>query len=320
MQLEDYCAKWLSGLFIKPATRRRYASVIRCHITPELGELELKTINRDRLKRFLAKKTELAPTTLAFISTVIRMILDSALDDRLISENPMQAVMRSAKLTKRARDTQRSNIKALKLAELERRLLEAWKDERYYYPIATLAWSGIRLGELIALEPSDVDPEARLLHVTKNAVGAEVGTTKSGRPRSVEIPSALIEDLEIWILEVRPRLIAKWGLRVDPPRLFFTKEGNAIGRNFPRAFQRIVERAGLPKHSPHDLRHTYASLLLQRGESLQFVSYQLGHQNIGFTHSVYGRWLKPYSKSILERLAKNPRKTKPANVLVFPTR
>ena len=55
---------------------------------------------------------------------------------------------------------------------------------------------------------------------------------------------------------------------------------------------RIVKRAGLPHFTPHDLRHTFASLLLQRGESPKYVQQQLGHASLSMTTDLYGQWLR----------------------------
>ena len=59
-----------------------------------------------------------------------------------------------------------------------------------------------------------------------------------------------------------------------------------------KVFTKMLKAAGLPLHfSPHALRHTFASLLLQQGESAQYVQEQLGHKSLEVTTSTYGRWL-----------------------------
>lgn len=326
MRLEAYVSEWLDTLIAKPGTKKRYASICRHHILPELAQLELEAIDLRVLKRYFAKKAGLAlsDSTIAYAAAVLRMILSSAVEDGLLEHNTAEPWIRKMKLTKKAQNSTRSRIKALTLEELRRLLEQAWKEPRYYYPIATLAWSGIRLGELRALTAQDCDLRARQMHITKTVpagAGAKEQTPKSGTARSVELPTALVSDLDRWILEIRPALVRKWGLTRPPPPLFFSELGNRLcARSFARVFDRIVAAAGLPRHSPHDLRHTYASLQLQRGESLQFVSHQLGHSSIAFTHAVYGRWLRPLSKSVLEELASSPAQASPAKVVKFPTR
>ena len=66
---------------------------------------------------------------------------------------------------------------------------------------------------------------------------------------------------------------------------------------------RVLKAAGLPLHfSPHCLRHTYASLLLQQGESPAYVQRQLGHASIQLTVDTYGKWLPNENKGAVDRL------------------
>ena len=73
--------------------------------------------------------------------------------------------------------------------------------------------------------------------------------------------------------------------------------------NARRAFNRLLKRADLPAHfSPHCLRHTFASLLLQQGESPVYVQRQLGHASIKLTVDTYGNWLPMGNKAAVDRL------------------
>ena len=67
--------------------------------------------------------------------------------------------------------------------------------------------------------------------------------------------------------------------------------------------RKVLIAAGLPLHfSPHCLRHTYASLMLQQGESLTYVQRQLGHASINLTADTYGKWLPLGNKAAVDRL------------------
>ena len=73
--------------------------------------------------------------------------------------------------------------------------------------------------------------------------------------------------------------------------------------NVRRVFVRLLKRAKLPLHfSPHCLRHTFASLLLQQGESPVYVQRQLGHASIKLTVDTYGKWLPMGNKAAVDRL------------------
>ncbi len=73
--------------------------------------------------------------------------------------------------------------------------------------------------------------------------------------------------------------------------------------NVGKAFKRVLKGAGLPlHHSPHSLRHTFASLLLQQGEAIQYVQRMLGHASITLTVDTYGKWLPMGNKAAVDRL------------------
>jgi integrase len=89
-----------------------------------------------------------------------------------------------------------------------------------------------------------------------------------------------------------------------PPWVFCTPEGRPLPKaTIGGAFARVLKRAGLPAHfSPHCLRHTFASLLLQQGESPVYVQRQLGHASITLTVDTYGRWLPMGNQAAVDRL------------------
>jgi integrase len=73
--------------------------------------------------------------------------------------------------------------------------------------------------------------------------------------------------------------------------------------NTSKGFKRVLRAAGLPLHySPHSLRHTFSSLLLQQGESIQYVQRMLGHASISLTVDTYGKWLPMGNKTAVDRL------------------
>ena len=89
-----------------------------------------------------------------------------------------------------------------------------------------------------------------------------------------------------------------------PPWVFCTEAGTSLDKSKVRkVFARALKRADLPLHfSPHCLRHTFASLLLQQGESAVYVQRQLGHASIKLTVDTYGRWLPMGNKAAVDRL------------------
>lgn len=94
------------------------------------------------------------------------------------------------------------------------------------------------------------------------------------------------------------------GWREVPPWVFCTDQATPLDKsNVRRVFRRVLRRAKLPEHfSPHCLRHTFASLLLQQGESPVYVQRQLGHASIKLTVDIYRKWLPMSNKAAVDRL------------------
>ena len=93
-----------------------------------------------------------------------------------------------------------------------------------------------------------------------------------------------------------------------PPWVFLTPAGHPVdGDNLRRrVFYRLLEQAGLRKIRLHDLRHTYASLLIQQGESLAYVQQQLGHSSVQVTVDVYGHLIPGANRAAVDRLDAQP--------------
>ena len=91
---------------------------------------------------------------------------------------------------------------------------------------------------------------------------------------------------------------------MNPKWVFINKSGSAIHCEYwrKRYFYGAIEKAVLRKIRVHDLRHTYASLLIEAGESLAYVRDQLGHHSISFTVDVYGHLTPGGNKAAVDRL------------------
>src|SRR5208282_4686276 len=109
------------------------------------------------------------------------------------------------------------------------------------------------------------------------------------KSRRVDMSPQLAEILKTLRTEQKKEALAKgWG---DVPELIFVNEEGRLINAFnlrPQVFHRALEKAGLRHIRIHDLRHTFASLLIQQGENLAYVRDQLGHSSIQITVDTYG--------------------------------
>jgi len=172
--------------------------------------------------------------------------------------------------------------------ELVKVLAVAKERESHFFPMLfTLASTGIRLGEALGLQVGDVDLERGKFYIRRSVRKFRVGSPKSRKPRKVDVPPATVAVLRDWIATVR----AEAAVRGQEASWMFPATAGQPqgGRPVREAFRRCLTRAGIGRTLRlHDLRHTYASLAIQRGVPMLLVSRQLGHGGLAITDTVYG--------------------------------
>lgn len=168
-------------------------------------------------------------------------------------------------------------------------------DNRYriYTLFRMLAFTGMRRGELLALEWSDVDYKNKLIHITKNLVTSagvkdviHPPKTKAGK-RDVKVDSNTLAILRHW-QAIQAKLTLANGLQSTG--IVFTNDDLKGYQNVNKLrlwLIRIAEQAELPRIKVHGLRHTYATLAIQAGMNIKQLQYQLGHDDVQTTLSVY---------------------------------
>jgi integrase len=149
-----------------------------------------------------------------------------------------------------------------------------------------------------------VDFERGVIHVTKNYDFKHkfIGTTKTAEGRTVDMSIQLSTILKEMLAKRREKHFKEGTPR--PQMLFASWTGTRLmASNIRRALRRGLKKAELPLHfTPHCLRHSFASLLLQQGESPAYVQRMLGHKSIRLTVDLYGKWLPMGNRAAVDRL------------------
>ncbi len=185
-----------------------------------------------------------------------------------------------------------------------RAFLDANRDDRLW-PLYVLALAtGLRQGELLALRWEDVDLDGRrlrvrgtLARVAGKLVVLEPKTERSRR--TIGLPEVALSALRAHRTRQRMEHLVAGSRWVETRHVFATTIGTPIeAAAVTRAFQRSLERAGLPRSRFHDLRHAAATFLLAQGFTLEDVKHLLGHSSITLTSNTYGHVLERRQRQV----------------------
>jgi integrase len=287
--LGEYAQMWLTRqAHLKPSTRSRYRAIVRCHVEPAFGATPLAQIEHSAVAAWINELLDdgIAAPTVRHIHRVLHMILNSAIDDGRLPRNPASRVKLPHARSRDKRFLTHEQVATLADAAGEDQLI-----------IRVLAYCGLRFGELAALRVRNVDPLRRRLQIEESATEVDgrmvFGTPKSHQCRSVPVPRSLITDL------------AAACAGKSPDELLFTApEGGVLWlRNWRRrVFDPAVEGAGLGQLSPHELRHTAASLAVAAGANVKAVQRTLGHASAAMTLDVYSGLFDDDLDAVADRL------------------
>ncbi|MFF4649687.1 tyrosine-type recombinase/integrase [Streptomyces sp. NPDC001380] len=292
--MKQYAERWLGSLTMDPGTYVSTEQRIRLHVLPYLGSRPLGSLKPLHVREWLRQLQDqrLAPAYQRVIFVNLCTMLNAAVDDRVIPHNPCRSSsVRAPRLdARRVVPWRGKQVLAVRAALPER-----------YRPIVDLAGGcGMRQGEVLGLAVEDLDSIEGLVHVTRQVKLIRnrpvFAPPKSGKARTVPLPESIARSLEQHITSHPPLSVSLPWRTVDGPpvtaALLFTDRGLAVNRN---AFNRSVWRPALTaadvphgrENGMHALRHFYASVLLDAGESIKALSEYLGHHDPGFTLRTY---------------------------------
>jgi len=288
----------------RESTVRDYKDILRIHVLPVFEKLEITNITRKTVKDFLNSKINagFSNSTVSHMKDVISGVLNEAVDAEIIPANP--AYKLRMKITKRKNPEK--DIDPLTQDEL-RKLLDTVQLEKTFAPwytmFLTLARTGLRIGKTIALKWSDIDFNGRFIHVQRGISRGRIEPPKNGKTRKVDMSAQLTETLKGYQAECKKKGLAL-GLGDAPEYIFTNENGSFIDKDNwrRRIFNKALEKAELRRIRIHDLRHTYATLRISKGDNIQDVSNQLGHHSVKLTLDVYSHWMPGKQKAEVDAL------------------
>ncbi len=304
LQLGPFLEHWLTDVVrrsVRPKTFASYESIVRIHLAPALGHLELAAIRPGEIQTYLNEKAAsgLAPRTVAYHRNILRQALGHAERTELVTRNV-------AKLALPPRIPRRQVVP---LTPDEARIFLATIAGEPHEALYLVALGvGLRQGEILGLRWADVDVAAGTLRVRAalqrvDGQFAFVEPKSATSRRTVSLPAI-----------VQTALVAHQARQVAEPEhcrpsgafadlVFTTSVGGPLdGINVTRRFQRILRSAGLPRQRFHDLRHACASLLLAQGVPARVVMETLGHSQISLTLNTYSHVIPALGREAASRM------------------
>lgn len=276
----DFAEQWLrdyAAVQVKPSTLSSYENTARNSLVPFFGNVPITAVTTADVQRYVSErlKTGVKGSTVQRQLIVLKGMLKCAVEWDYLRTNPADKV----KAPKRAHvemDFMTPDEIPVFLDALE----PEWRPLFF-----TAVFTGMRLGELRALMWSDIDWNSSTIRVRRSVWHGQFQEPKTRNSvRTIGMSPRLSEVLK------EHKLYAPWSA---DDLVFCTEAGKIIddANLRHRVFEPALERAGLRKMRIHDLRHTFASLLINQHENLKYVQHQLGHASITTTVDRYGHLL-----------------------------
>lgn len=272
--IRDLGPTWLELKNVKPSHYRSLESSWRVHVKPYWADHPIGKITKTQVQTWINKSFEgKSPTVVLRAHGVLAGILDLAIDEQLLVQNKARGVVLPKKT--------RGMTSYLSWEQLHRLTVECGDKGNF---VLFLATTGLRWGEAVALQGKHIDRKKRRITVERNyaQVGNryELGTPKSAELRTVPVPSTTLDRVPLVMPEVH---VWRAGAEDKP-----------IPRPSPESgwFDAAVSRLRaadehFPRVTPHDLRHTAASLAVSAGANVKALQRMLGHASASMTLDVY---------------------------------
>ncbi|MCM1130161.1 MAG: site-specific integrase [Roseburia sp.] len=306
MKYKIWLNEWLEN-YVKVSSKirtvERYEQIISKHISPKLGDYDLDELTPILIQKYVSelltqgnKRTGLglAPNTVNSIINVVQSSIHLAYDFGLIL-NGMTKIKRPKVIEKKV-----DCFTILEQKKIEKEVLEGSKP--YMIGVIISLYTGLRIGELLALEWSDLDFSLEIMNISKSCHDGKIDNCQFGRIidtpktkssiRTIPLPKKLIPILKNYKKICRSNYIISKG----------NKEISI--RTYQRNFKALLQKLNIENHTFHSLRHTFATRALECGMDVKTLSEILGHKSPVITLNRYVHSMFEHKKKMMNIIGK----------------
>lgn len=272
---EQEAGRWIDvashTLNLSPASRQVYVDVLRLHVLPKIGAFAIGKIKASDVAAVLVEMQEkgLSPSYRHQAHKAMSHVFKMAVADELISDNPTRSV-----------PAPRGQVRERVVPDrrLVRRMIDESNDRRLRIFVVLAAHTGLRIAEILGLQWSDI-------HAATHSISV-VG--KGGKKRAVYLTPTLGRELDAWrVDQAKQRLASRWWDE-SHEWIITTEIGTKMdAQNWRRKYFKPLADRVAPGVTPHSLRHSFATIMLEEDVPMRVVAEQMGHSSTRITEQTY---------------------------------
>ena len=304
MKYREWLKIWLDN-YVQPSSKARtyehYEYLCRTHVAPCIGDAEMREITPVYLQMYISRLLSegnsvtgcgLASNTVNTVITLMQGSFRAAFASGEIDHDPSEKIKRPKKTGKKVECFSVGDQKRIESAVI-------CHNKPKMFGIILCLYTGMRIGEALALEWSDVNLDKGLIYVTKSCRDNKSGV---GGKRIVDTPKTVNSTR---VIPVPKQLIPmlKQHKAESGGRWIISEDGEPVTvRSYQRSFELLLKRIGVEHKGFHALRHTFATRAIECGMDVKSLSEILGHKNPTVTLELYVHSLMEHKKEMMDRI------------------
>lgn len=275
-------------------------------ILPVLGAYDLDKLSIAICQREINNWAKNSPGTVKLIKVYASMVFEYAIKLGLTDKNPFKSIV-IPRLQKKEK------VNFLDADQLREFLTLAQKQGiKQYTAFRLLAYSGMRIGEMLALTWDDVNFSDNTIDVNKTQSKNEKGNLIVSDPKTMASKRLLDMDLETmqilkrWKVQQASYLLTCGINAMDKGQLVFSNQHNKLAQlqTVRKWCDKILQAGNLPHITLHGFRHTHTTLLFSAGASVKEVQNRLGHSDVTTTLNIYTHLTRQDQKETIQKLVR----------------